>query len=320
MNGKPDVKPASTVLSINDNVLRVGNANPFLCMGMNSIPVRSIKQLNEQGDHAAQVLIHDLAELCLNGPIDQSIHRHDFFFLLILKEGSGRHTIDFISYKVENRCLYLMRPGQVHQLYLKRNSSGYILQFSRDFVFSDLNKSLKFLRGMGKQVLFRISEQSMKQLLHYLALIFEESGNPKIAGNEVVKSLVHLVLIEIYRHSDHLTPAQGLKEKYRQEQFNAFLNYLETYYVSKKQVNDYAKLMNMTPYRLNYITKTLVGKTCSTLINEHLITEAKRQLLATTKQVNEVAFYLGYEDTSYFIRFFKKHMGTSPSSYRKNFR
>jgi AraC family transcriptional regulator, transcriptional activator of pobA len=36
--------------------------------------------------------------------------------------------------------------------------------------------------------------------------------------------------------------------------------------------------------------------------------------------VKEVADRLGYEDPSYFIRFFKKHTGQSPDSFRKNFK
>ena len=40
------------------------------------------------------------------------------------------------------------------------------------------------------------------------------------------------------------------------------------------------------------------------MINEHIILEAKRYLLATPNQVKEIADQLGFEDPSYFIRFF----------------
>ena len=46
----------------------------------------------------------------------------------------------------------------------------------------------------------------------------------------------------------------------------------------------------------------------------------RRQLLATTNQVNHIASELGYEDPSYFFRFFRKHTGYSPQSYRNNFK
>jgi AraC-like DNA-binding protein len=77
-------------------------------------------------------------------------------------------------------------------------------------------------------------------------------------------------------------------------------------------VSEYAAMMNLSTYQLNAITKQTLGKTCSQLIDEHIILEAKRYLLATANQVNQIADHLGYEDVSYFTRFFKKHTGYSP--------
>jgi len=56
------------------------------------------------------------------------------------------------------------------------------------------------------------------------------------------------------------------------------------------------------------------------VITDHIILEAKRQLLATTSQINQIAGGLGYEDVSYFIRFFKKHTGHSPEAFRQKFK
>ncbi|WP_430413034.1 helix-turn-helix domain-containing protein [Kordia sp.] len=42
--------------------------------------------------------------------------------------------------------------------------------------------------------------------------------------------------------------------------------------------------------------------------------------IGTNNQIKQIAFYLGYEDTSYFIRFFKKHTGLSPNVYRNKFK
>ena len=57
-------------------------------------------------------------------------------------------------------------------------------------------------------------------------------------------------------------------------------------------------MLNLSTYQLNAITKTTLGKTCSDLINEYIILEAKRYLLATSNKVNQIAYHLGYEDVS----------------------
>ena len=94
---------------------------------------------------------------------------------------------------------------------------------------------------------------------------------------------------------------------------------LEKHIAIQKQVSHYTAMMNLSPYQLNEITKTSIGKTASELINEHIILEAKRYLLATTNQIKDIADQLGYEDPSYFIRFFRKHSGYSPEAFRHKF-
>ena len=95
---------------------------------------------------------------------------------------------------------------------------------------------------------------------------------------------------------------------------------METNITNNKQVSQYADMLNISTYQLNAITKTSLNKTPSELINEYIILESKRQLLATSNQVNQIADHLGYDDISYFIRFFKKHTEYSPEAFRNNFK
>ena len=94
---------------------------------------------------------------------------------------------------------------------------------------------------------------------------------------------------------------------------------LEASVYAHKTVSHYTELMNLSSYQLNEITKATIDKTASELINDRIILEAKRNLLATPSQIKEIADYLGYEDVSYFIRFFKKQTGFSPEAFRHNF-
>ena len=76
---------------------------------------------------------------------------------------------------------------------------------------------------------------------------------------------------------------------------------------------------------LNITSKTLtqyVGE-CSTqsplsLINNRIILEAKRLLRYSNFSVKEIAFRLGFEDPSYFVKFFKRLVHRSPADYRES--
>ena len=95
-------------------------------------------------------------------------------------------------------------------------------------------------------------------------------------------------------------------------------NAIEEHFKSKHSPADYAKLLYMTPKALAKITKSHFHKTLSSLINERIIIEAKRELYLTDKTVKEIAYELGYEDEYYFSRFFKVNAEVSPQMYREN--
>ena len=107
---------------------------------------------------------------------------------------------------------------------------------------------------------------------------------------------------------------------YMQERIEELYELIANNISKHKQVAQYAKMLNLSLFQLNAITKASLGKTCSELINEQIILEAKRHLLATSSQVNQIAYHLGYEDASYFIRYFRKYTGYTPEAFRHHFK
>ena len=80
-----------------------------------------------------------------------------------------------------------------------------------------------------------------------------------------------------------------------------------------------AKQLFVNSNYLNSSIKNLTGKTASAHIQEKVLLEAKSFLLHTDLQVSEIAFKLGFENTSYFNRFFKKNTNLTPTEYRRGF-
>lgn len=250
----------------------------------------------------------------------QELHGHDFFYLLVLKNGIGEHEIDFTLHEVGDNTLFFMRPGQVHQLNLKTGGTGYLLQFKPDFFDAQDHSAVQLLRQASRQNFCKTDTNRFDQLANILAYIFKEFTDRQEGYQEVIKAGLHVFFIELLRQRQNKErPIKGVNP-YAQGKLEQFVELLEVRLTSHKQVGQYAELMNISIYQLAAITKKLLNKTPSELINEYIILEAKRQLLATSSQVSQIAYYLGYEDVSYFIRFFKKHTGSSPEAFRQNFK
>jgi AraC family transcriptional activator of pobA len=283
---------------------------------LNKIPIKNIASISEPG-LLGSLSIRTLEEILKGKDMVQSLHRHDFFYLLVVEKGYGQHEIDFNLYQFMEHDLFLMRPGQVHKLQLNSKSRGFLMQFTTDFYNPQDKASLLLLRKAGNKNHYRFDGNTFAKLKDILQLIQLESTTKKEGYNIVVKSNLDILLVELIRDQNQPTTIKNL---HLQEKFDKFSLLLEQNILKYKKVSEYATILNLSVYQLNSITKSAVGKTCSEVIDEQVVLEAKRCILATSNQISQMAYRLGYEDVSYFIRFFKKHTGHTPEAYRQNFR
>jgi AraC-like DNA-binding protein len=203
---------------------------------------------------------------------------------------------------------------------LKAGSKGYLLEFKTDFYTPHDKGSHQLMRRASDKNLCQPDEKGFKKLLVLLSAIHHEYTGKQEHYQEVIKATLGVFFIELVRHRKNRKVQVKSSNPYEQERLEAFLELIETHIASHKQVAYYAEMLHLSPYQLNAITKATRDKTCSEIIDEHIILESKRYLLATSNQVSQIAYHLGYEDVSYFIRFFKKHTGSTPEAFRNNFR
>ncbi|MBK7873142.1 MAG: helix-turn-helix domain-containing protein [Saprospiraceae bacterium] len=287
---------------------------------MKTIPIRHITTTHQEQSNAGRFSIRDLRDILNGKDLMHELHKHDFYFILALEQGQGIHEIDFIRYDVHDNAMFILRPGQVHQLQLTAESSGYLLEFDNFFYQPKNTITEQRWKKAISQNYCKIEESRFKKLLSFLSNIFSEYITKQEGYQEAIKANLDLFFIELVRQSQDPKQISQSISAYTQERYEELLRLLEANIVELKQVSQYAELLNLSVYQLNAITKASVGKTTTDLINEQIILEAKRYLLATPNQIKDIAWHLGYEDTSYFIRFFKKQTGHSPDAFRKHFK
>ena len=90
-----------------------------------------------------------------------------------------------------------------------------------------------------------------------------------------------------------------------------------TPYQSIHKVQEYSELLNISSKHLTECVRKNVRKTPLQIINQRLVLQSQRLLLFSRLRIKEIAFNLGFIDTSHFVKFFKKETGESPSEYRE---
>jgi len=96
-----------------------------------------------------------------------------------------------------------------------------------------------------------------------------------------------------------------------------FRRLLEERYHQQLRVADYAGLLGITPDRLHSLCSRELKRSPSALIQQRVIKEAAARLEVGSATVKQIAFALGFKDTAYFNRFFRKHTGEAPGTWRR---
>jgi AraC family transcriptional regulator, transcriptional activator of pobA len=285
---------------------------------MKAIPVRQIS--SKEQNNAGRFSIRAIQQILQGKNLVHGLHKHDFFFVLALQQGKGIHEIDFIQYEAHDHTVFIIRPGQVHRLELSVGSTGFLMEFDRTFYQPKNTITDQRWKKATSKNHCEVDAGRFLKLHSILSSIMNEHSTKQEGYVEAIKANLDLFFIEYIRQSRNPGVTAENENGYIHDRFEHFVQLLEANIGTMKNVAQYAGLLNLSMYQLNAITKAAVGKTVSALINEQIILEAKRYLLATPDQIKDIADHLGYEDASYFIRFFKKQTGVSPEAFRKNFK
>lgn len=252
------------------------------------------------------------------GKVDEP-HRHDFYTILIIEKGSGKHLIDFHENTISGMEVFFIAPNQVHQLIEEEASIGYSLVFSGVFaqkhqITMSFLDELNLFREFGNAPSLKLNDGEMDQLKTYAEELLSIHQSQMVFKYDALASLVKLMLIRLKNLCSLPNDIQGEFTKSKAT-FRQFKSLLVKHFREEHSSAFYAAEMLISPDHLNRIVKQLTGKTTKEHIQSKLNTEAKRLLFFSEMSLKEIAFYLGFEEPAYFSQFFKKCNGISPSNF-----
>ena len=156
-------------------------------------------------------------------------------------------------------------------------------------------------------------EKEILKILPYFDLLIQENTQNNKLQLDKMLNLLDCIHIEISRKYSETYSHQAHSYNIKIDKFELLL---EQYFRQEKLPSFYAEKLNITLKHLNRICNEILQKTATEVITDRVVLEIKRMLIDKQLAVNEVAFAVGYEDYSYFSRFFKKQTGMSPSDFR----
>ena len=243
----------------------------------------------------------------------------DCYVILYAQRGSTIKA-DFSGYKAEHDTLFFFNIGQ--QFQLDDNTKGNLVYFNPEFYCIAFHDKELTCDGVLFNNVFdtpniTLTENEGNLFSRITAELKTELQKDDYWTEEMVRTKLKELIITASRLWIERTPKQkgmGTKED---EISRKFSQLVELNYNKLHSVSQYAELLCISPKTLNRKIVREKGTSPNTIIKNRIILQAKRLLVNTDLTVKEISAQLGYDDQSYFVRFFKIQTGESPAEFKK---
>ena len=209
----------------------------------------------------------------------------DFEFFQVTVDAKLYEKIMYDHMRVEPQWWAKQEYVKAHPIFpLNEASKDFFLTYFHLMELQLKDKSSDF----REQIFQLISRAATMEMLNYLDKL------AVITGQEAMHGTVN--------SSDYI--------------FHAFMRLLQEH-PHEREVQWYAKQLEITPKYLSEICKSCSGKSAGEWIAEVTVAEIKNYLRSTTLPIHEVARVMEFPNASFFCQYTKKHTGLTPNHYRK---
>lgn len=252
----------------------------------------------------------------------------DIAFQIVVRSGSMEIEIDNERYECssrENNLVDVKPLNRVTGITLSPDFRGWMVALSRQFIDAVLKgrKPIRVSEIMSLRMYTAITlpAERIAVLDRYYSIVKESAGNP---GDRLDATIfcyavvfLHLNMLKTIRETMP-RPAESHEFSRTALILEHFFSLIEENVHREHEVAFYADKLNITPHYLTMVTNRFTGRSASKVISEALMSRAYAMLRNPDYSIQEIADRLHFSDQSSFGKFFRKHSGTTPASYRRS--
>ena len=226
---------------------------------------------------------------------EQSVMPGDLLFI------SERHIVDNFMSSSDFECQCIMLSTQ----------------FYHGFVQNVKNVSSLLLFSMNNPVVHLTVQEIQTYSNYYETIRRKMADESHHYRTELVQALLLAMFYDmsgvIYRIEQSSAKKQGRADVI----FARFIALLQENFRTERRVSWYAKQLDITAKYLSEVVKSVSKRTPNEWIDSYVVLEIRVLLKNSPKSIKEITEELKFPNQSFLGKYFKEHVGVSPSEYRK---
>lgn len=236
------------------------------------------------------------------------VHRHDHFVqVLLVEEGHAAVMLDGVERGLEGPGRVIVPAGAVHGFRFRHGTRGFVLTLSTDFstrANGPVDPLLAALAQGGVAELMADTARRAFWLAREMLGLQQEWQEQDPLFMALAEALIRCVAAQA-------APNGSARSDRRLERFRQLV---ELHYRQHRDLDFYAGALGMTRRTLSRMTAAGLGASPMEVIHRRMALEAHRLLRFTNATATQVAAELGFDDPSYFSRFYQRMTGRRPSA------
>lgn len=249
-------------------------------------------------------------------------HWHKQIQILYFEQGEALIHCNANAYTLSPEDILIINSNEIHYgITSSEHLVYYIVKIDFNFLFSsqpDLCQTKYITPLLQDRIRFQNQISHNPQLSAEIRKIISEYTNQKLGCELAIKAHIYHLLVFLLRDYQQkpLQPAAQERQQQTMYQLRTTLQYIEEHYNETIRLSELASLANVSSQHFCRIFKQMTGKRPMDYINLLRINKAVTLLSENRLNISEIAMAVGFDDSNYFSRIFKKYRKKSPSALR----
>jgi AraC-like DNA-binding protein len=218
--------------------------------------------------------------------------------------------------------VFFTTPGQVRR-WDTAQLDGVCLFFEDLFIKEFLQDDaflhrLPYFHADPARAALRLPPTAARRVRARLAAMQRELAHNARDSVDLLRAQLHETLIVLARQ--YAAAHRVASQRPTHRVVSRFMELVERDAARRHRIADYAAELAVTPGHLSVLCTQYAGQRAKRLLHNTLVSRARRMLLYTDESTARVGASLGFEDPSYFSRFFRRETGQTPKAFRSALR
>lgn len=256
-------------------------------------------------------------------PMNRGPWRMTFILVALCTRGTAKYTVDTQERVIQKNDVIIISERHVVDDYESSSDiEGLFMMISVNFFYEIIRNvsdiSSLFLFSTDHPVV-NLSQREVDIFKSYFSMLKDKTIDTQ---NHYRRDVVRaLILAMFYDLGNVIYRARRITDK-RQTRaeaiFTNFIMLVKNNYKKERRVGWYAGQICITPKYLSETVKQVSKRTPNEWIDSYVTLEIRTQLKNSIRSIKEIATEMNFPNQSFFGKYFKEHVGMSPSDYRKS--